>query len=302
MKKFSRREFLKTASVASLALYANPLIKGSKLFAQENKNTLAVVEGESPFTITENVIDLLGGMQKFVSKGDVVIIKPNIGWDRKPEQAGTTNPEVVGALVKMALNAGAKKVKVLDNTCNDPRRCYVNSGIEASAKKYGAEVSYVEDFRLKEMNIGGKIIKRWEVYKDFIECDKLINVPILKNHGLAGVTMGFKNWLGAIGGHRGALHQNIDETIVELGQFFKPKLTVLDAYRILLRNGPQGGSLDDVALKKTIIASTDPVAVEAYGAILFGKKPSDLPFIKNGYNAKLGEMDLKKLNIKRLKV
>ena len=302
MKKYTRRDFLRAASIASIALSAKPMFKIGDLFAEAPLPNLAVVEGLSPFAITEKAIALLGGMNKFVSKGDVVVIKPNIGWDRKPEQAACTNPEVVGALVKMALNAGAKKVRVLDNTCNDSRRCYVTSGIEEAAKKYGAEVSHVEDFRLREMTIGGTAIKKWEVYKDFVECDKIINVPILKNHGLSGITMGFKNWLGAVGGHRGALHQNIHETVVDLGKFFKPRLTVLDAYRILLRNGPQGGSLDDVMLKKTVVAGIDPVAVDSYGALLFGKKPGDCQFIKNAFDQGLGQMNLEKLNIKKVSV
>lgn len=302
MRKYTRREFLRTASITSLAISAASKIKLKSIFATESNPELVVVQGESPFAITEKALELLGGMKRFVSKGDVVVVKPNIGWDRTPEQAATTNPEVVAALVKMALDAGAKKVKVLDNPCNDARRCYVSSGIEASAKKYGAEVLFAEEFRLKEMNINGNAIKKWDVYKDFVECDTLINVPILKDHGLTGLTAGIKNWMGAVGGRRGKLHQNIDDSIVDLARFFKPKLVILDAYRILLRNGPQGGSLNDVLLKKTIIAGTDQVAVDSYGAILFGKKPKDFSFINGGYARKLGEMNLDKLNIKKIKI
>ena len=202
----------------------------------------------------------------------------------------------------MAFESGAKRVKVLDNTCNDSRRCYINSGIEKEAKKYGATVLHVEDFRLREMNIKGQVIKKWKVYKDFVECDCLINVPILKHHGLAGLTMGMKNWFGAIGGRRGQLHQDIDTTVVDLAAFFKPKLTILDAYRILLRNGPRGGSLKDVELKKTVIAGTDPVAVDAYGVKLFGGNSQKFGFLKIGKSRGLGEYDLRKIKVRKITV
>lgn len=297
MSKFNRRDFIKSSLIASSAIAFRP----ASLFA-EKSSTIATANGDSPFKLTEKVIESLGGMKAFVSKGDIVMIKPNIGWDRSPEQAANTNPEVVASLVKMALDSGAKTVKVMDNTCNDERRCYVNSGIKKAAEKYGAKVLHVEEFRLRDMKVGGEIIKNWKVYKDFVECDTLINVPILKHHGLAELTMGMKNWLGAVGGRRRALHQNIHITVVDLAAFFKPKLTVLDAYRILLRNGPQGGSLGDVKLKKTLAASTDPVALDAFGIKTFGRKPRDFDHLKVASKRDLGEMDLDKVRVKSYKV
>ena len=301
MKKYTRRDFIKTASLAGLAMSAGGLSLLGKVFAAPLPH-IGIAKGDSPSALVQKAVELIGGMKRFVSRGDVVVIKPNIGWDRTPEQAGNTNPLIVGTLVKMAFDAGAKVVKVLDNTCNDARRCYINSGIQAQAKKYGATVLHVEDFRLRDMNLAGDIIKNWKVYKDFVECDSLINVPILKHHGLAGVTVGMKNWLGAIGGRRWTLHQNINTTVVDLAAFFKPKLTVLDAYRVLLRNGPQGGSLGDVDLKKTVAAGVDPVAIDSLGVKLFGAKQSDYGFIEVASKRNLGQKDLSKVTVKETSV
>ncbi len=302
MNKYTRRKFLRDSSIATLALSAGPLIKASDLFSAEKGIDLAVCGGESPFDITVKAVEFLGGMKKFVAKNDVVLIKPNMGWDRTPQQAANTNPYVMAALVKMAFDAGAKRVKVMDNTCNDARRCYVNSGVQKETKKYGATVLHVEDFRIKKMKIGGDVIKDWEVYKDFVECDCLINVPILKHHSLSKLTLGMKNWLGAIGGRRWVLHQNINTTMVDLAAFFKPKLTVLDSYRILLRNGPQGGSLGDVKTVKKVTAGVDPIAVDSMGVKIFSGKRQDFEFLSIGKKRGLGEYDLSKLNVKEVKL
>ena len=154
--------------------------------------------------------------------------------------AACTNPDVVRTLVELSLGAGAKKVTVMDNTTNQAQRCYVRSGIQAAAKAAGADVPFVNPRRIKKMSIGGAWLKDWDVIQDFVECDTLINVPIAKHHNLCRVTLGMKNWLGAIGDPRNRLHQKIDEASADLAAFFKPKLTVLDAYRILVRNGPAG--------------------------------------------------------------
>ena len=191
---------------------------------------IALVQGgESPAVLTSEAVKDLGGMGKFVSKGDVVMIKPNIGWDRTPELAACTNPEVVKTLVEMCLAAGAKKVIVMDNTTNQAQRCYARSGIQAAAKAAGADVPFVNARRVKKMAIKGEWLKDWDVIQDFVEADKLINVPIAKHHSLCRVTMGMKNWLGAIGDPRNQLHQKLDEAMVDLAAFFKPTLTVLDA-------------------------------------------------------------------------
>lgn len=293
-----RRDFIKDMTIGSLFLSLNP-----SLLAQENDlPDLAVVQGESPGQITKEAVSLLGGIQRFVSKGDVVLVKPNIGWDRTPEQAACTNPDIVAALVEICLESGAKEVKVMDNPCNPARRTYARSGISAAAKKAGAKVLFPNKHRLKKMPLNGEWLKEWEVYTDFIEADKIINAPIAKTHSLSRLTMGMKNWLGAIGGNRNQLHQRLDQAMIDLAAFFKPCLTVLDGYRILIRNGPQGGRLSDTKLHKTVAAGIDYVAVDAVGATFFELSSQDLRYLQLAKQKGFGESDLEQLKIEKRKV
>ncbi|MGB9835302.1 MAG: DUF362 domain-containing protein [Candidatus Saccharicenans sp.] len=292
-----RRDFLKSLLLSGLALKFTPAFHG-----QTAAPELAVVEGEDPSVIVKEAINALGGMNKFISRGDRVLIKPNIGWDRTPEMAACTNPQVVRALVELAYGAGAKEVIVMDHTINQPKRCYIRSGIQEAAQQAGAKVLFTEEQRLKKMNLKGEWLKEWEVFQDFVEVDKLINVPIAKVHSLSRVTLGMKNWLGAIGGSRNQLHQKIDQAMVDLAAFFKPTLTVLDGYRILVRNGPQGGRTSDTLLKKTLVAGKDPVAVDAYGATFFNYQPSELVFLKLAQERGLGKFELEKVKIEKRKI
>jgi uncharacterized protein (DUF362 family) len=304
-KKFTRRDFIKTSLGTAVSL-GLPSLGLPKLFAQalEEKEAipdLAVVTDGDPAAMTRKAMELLGGMKKFVSKGDVVVVKPNIGWDRNTEQAANTNPEVVAEVVKMCLESGAKKVRVFDRSCNKATRCYENSGISQAASDAGAEVSYMvdvgfSDFKLPE----AEVLKSWPLYKPALEADVLINVPIAKNHGSTYLTMGIKNLMGIMGGDRGKVHWNIDDKLADLANFVRPQLTILDAYRILLRNGPQGGSLKDVRLAKTVIAGTQIASVDAYGATLFGIKAEGLAHIVKSSKLGLGEIDLDKLNVKKI--
>jgi uncharacterized protein (DUF362 family) len=290
-----RRDFLKSAAVGSLLAHIPP-----HLLAQESGYPdLAMIQGESPAQITKEAVAAIGGIKRFVSRGDVVIVKPNIGWDRTPEQAACTNPEVIKALVELCVEADAKEVIVMDNTINPARRTYARSGIAEAAKDAGAKVPYVNPHHLKKMALNGEWFKEWEVYTDFVEADKIINVPIAKTHSLSRLTMGMKNWLGAIGGARNQLHQALDYAMIDLAKFFKPVLTVLDAYRILLRNGPQGGRLSDAQLHKTVVAGVDYVAVDALGASFFDIPPDELPYLKLASERGIGRIDLEKLKIEK---
>ncbi|MGB8951864.1 MAG: DUF362 domain-containing protein [Candidatus Aminicenantales bacterium] len=289
-----RRDFLKDAALGSLILKCSP-----RLLAQTNFPDLAIVHGNSPSAITKEAIATLGGMKRFVAKGDLVLVKPNIGWDRTPEQAACTNPEVVKTLVALCLEAGAKEVIVMDNTINQAKRCYVRSGIESAAREAGAKVLFPNPRHFKKMAIRGEWLKEWEVIQDFVEVDKLINVPVAKTHSLSRVTLGMKNWLGAIGGSRNQLHQKIDQAMIDLASFFKPTLSVLDAYRILTRNGPQGGRLSDTQLFKTVVAGVDYVAVDAMGSTFFEIPPEELPFLSIAHQKGLGNINLEKLHIEK---
>jgi uncharacterized protein (DUF362 family) len=297
-----RRRFLQSTATTAAGL----TLVGSlapHLDAAPARPDLVVANGQSPEKLVRAAVEALGGMRAFISRGDVVVVKPNIGWSRTPEQAACTNPIVVATLVKMALEAGAKKVKVFDNTCQDARNCYNNSGIEAAAKAAGAEVSHIEPRRFRMTAIpSGEIIKQWELYQDILEADKLIGAPIAKHHSLCRLTMSLKNWMGIMGGNRSQMHQNLDGALCDLATVVKPCLTVLDAVRVLTAHGPTGGNLSDVKKLDTIIAGVDQVAIDSYGATLFGLRGSDLGVVSNGHRRRLGNMDLTKQNIRQLKV
>ena len=293
-----RRDFLQTTAGTLAALGAlSPLLTA----APAPRPDLAVARGPMPERAVRAAVDALGGIRRFIAAGDVVVVKPNMGWDRRPEYAATTNPAVVAALVKLCLEAGAAKVKVFDRPVNDPRRTYVQSGIEAAARAAGAEVSYMDERRFREVKIPqGTAIQSWPIYIDVLEADKLINVPIAKHHGLSRLTLAHKNLMGVMGESRGRIHQRLDETLVDVSTVVRPCLHVLDALRILTAHGPTGGDLADVKQLDTIVAGTDPVAVDAFGATLFGLTGADLGSVREAARRGLGVMDLGRLNIRRL--
>ena len=300
MFRLTRREMLKlflTGAGAAVAPWPWRTIASA---ATPSYPDLVISKGTSPAQITEAALQALGGMPRFVSRGDIVLVKPNIGWDRTPEQAANTNPEVVATLVRLCLETGAKKVKVFDHPCEDPRRCYVNSGIMEAAKEAGATVSYMDERRFRKLDIKGEALKAWEVYQEAVEVDKIINVPILKHHSLARLTMGMKNLMGLVGGDRSRMHWHLDQAIVDLTTFFKPTLVVLDAIRILTANGPQGGSLKYVKRLNTVAAGGDSVAIDAVGATLFGVDPEEMEHLHIAAQRGLGRMDLRKLRIKEV--
>jgi uncharacterized protein (DUF362 family) len=303
MSSIDRRHFLKIAGMAGIAI--SGIINDPLVSRAEKKITtpidLAVVQNSDPAMLVQKAINILGGISKFVKKGDVVVVKPNIGWDRVPEQAATTNPDVVAEIVRLCLKAGASKVKVFDSTCNQARRCYLRSNIEKAASKAGADVTYIYEQKFKKVNIPeGKELKSWEFYRDALEADVFINVPIAKHHSMSRVTLGLKNIMGVIGDNRGKIHNHFDVKIVDLNTIIKPQLTILDAVRILMKNGPTGGSLNDVKQMNMVIAGVDPVAIDAYGATLFGLKPEELGFLREAKNRGLGKMDLNTLKIERV--
>ena len=229
---------------------------------------LVVAQGDTagPAALVRRAIDEMGGMARFVARGETVVLKPTVAWDRLPEQAATTNPEIVAEMVRLCVAAGAGSVIVTDVTCNDAEACFDRSGIAAAARAAGAEVVLPHPRYFKKVDLKGQTLGEWPVLEPFLDADKLINIPIAKHHSLTGVTLGMKNWYGLIGGDRNRLHQRINESIADLTAFAKPTLTVLDAYRVLMRSGPTGGSLADVEQKNTVIASIDPVALDAYAA------------------------------------
>lgn len=249
-----------------------------------------VARGGDPADNVRRALAALGGMERFVLRGQRVLIKPNIGWDRIPAQAANTDPEVVSALVRLCLEAGAAQVVVTDISVNDPRRCFARSGIAAAAAAAGARVVDGGMVRMVAARLPG-VITGLEVMEDLLLADRVINVPVVKHHSLSRVTIGLKNWFGVLGRGRNRLHQGIDRAVAELGAVFRPTLTVVDATRVLTANGPQGGSLADVRHIQAVAAGTDPVALDAWGAELMGVDPRSLPFLIAAERQGLGRAD-----------
>jgi uncharacterized protein (DUF362 family) len=271
-------------------------------FPEGETPPMVVVENGSPDQLVDAAIKELGGMERFISRGDVVVLKPNIGWDRVPAQAANTNPDVVRRVAEHCFNAGARRVVVTDHSCNDPRRCFQRSGIQASALSVGADVILPEEHRFRDQHLGGEILRVWPVLMPIIETDKIINIPIVKHHNLSRATLALKNWYGILGGRRNQLHQSIDVGIADLGNFMRPTLTILDAYRILITNGPQGGNLDDVRTIRMLAAGTDQVAVDSFGATLLGIEMGDLSHVNEAAARGLGEVDFTKLDVRHIRL
>ncbi len=250
---------------------------------------LAAIKGTDHAKAAIESVAALGGMQRFISNGDIVAIKPNIGWDRTSEQGANTNPLLVKKAVEMCLEAGAKKVIVTDMPCNDPRRTFSRSGIQGMAEAAGADIILPEERHFVETDLCGEILGAWPVLRQFLECDKLINMPVVKHHGLCKATLGMKNWFGVLGGPRNRLHQMIDISIADLAQFFRPTLVIADATRVMVRNGPVGGRLSDVEVRDTVVAATDQVAADSYSCRYLGLQPEDLRYIAMAESRGLGK-------------
>jgi uncharacterized protein (DUF362 family) len=255
---------------------------------------------KDPSVLTRRAVDGIGGMKRFVSRGDVVVVKPNIGWDRMPVHAANTNPDVVATVVQMAFEAGAKRVVVTDASCNDPNRCFQRSGIWRAAYKMGADVVLPAEHRFRNMRLNGDVLDEWPVFMPLVQADKVINVPVAKHHNLAKYTGAMKNWYGSLGGRRNRLHQNIDVSVADLATFMRPTLVVVDATRVLVRNGPQGGNVDDTREMNTVIATVDQVAADSYGAALIGQKRENVPYLKMGHERGLGTMFWENLRLKEV--
>jgi uncharacterized protein (DUF362 family) len=256
-----------------------------------------------PRTLVRQALENLGGIQRFVGRQDVVVVKPNIAWDRTPEQAANTNPELVAEVVRQCWSAGAKRVIVTDVSCNEARRCFHRSGIDAAARAEGADIILPDPELFREVDLGGVVLKSWPVFTPFLEADKILNLPIAKHHALTGATLGMKNWYGILGGQRNRLHQQIHQSLADLASFMLPTLTILDCYRVLMRNGPTGGNLEDVALKKTVVAGTDPVAIDAYVAKAYWNLDfSHLPYLQMAASRGLGTVEFDKLVVKASQV
>lgn len=307
----SRRAFLRqVAAYTAGALLTPPLLDLGAAAAEADPPApaaegpvVAVATGEDWAALPARALAPLGGIGAFVRHGAKVVVKPNIGWDRTPEQGANTHPAVVAAVVRLCLDAGAAEVLVFDRTCNDRRRCYANSGIEAAIAAIGdarAKLEHAEDRHFVPVKIAkGALVTEWSFHRAALQCDAYINLPVAKHHGLSRLTLGLKNIMGIIGGDRGTLHKEIGQKLADLHHARPATLTILDATRILLRHGPQGGKPEDVERKDTVAASADPVALDAWATGLFGLTPADVPYIPAAAAAGHGIADLARIRVRK---
>jgi uncharacterized protein (DUF362 family) len=303
-----RRDFLKKSILLGTAAGAAHSLGGfSNIFAMDRNPApkgfdLVAIKGGEPQVMFDKAMESFGGMKSFVKKGQTVVLKPNIGWDVSAERAGNTNPLLVKQIIKHCFNAGAKDVYVFDHTCDDWKRSYSDSGIESAVKDAGGKIvsgaseGYYHDVEVKS----GLTLKNAKVHELILNSDIFINVPILKHHGSAGMTIGMKNLMGIVWDRR-FWHQNdLHQCIADFASYRKPDLTIVDAYNVMKRNGPRGVSKEDVVTMKSLLISRDIVAVDAAAAKLFGTEPEKVDYIRIANKMKLGEMDLNKLSINRI--
>ncbi len=296
-----RLEFIKTTTgglVGLSPLLSRTLVQG--IAAGQTPDVVWVENGE-PAQLMRSAVEAFGGMGTFVSKGDIVVVKPNIGWDRSPEFAANANPDLVAEVVRLCLDAGARRVNVFDHTINNSLRCYQNSQIEAKADEAGARVSQVRDHLFTNVSLQqGTVLREWPIYRDYLEADKVINVAIAKQHSLCQLTLGMKNLMGAMGGNRGEIHNGFDAKLVDITSEILPTLTIIDAYRILTRNGPSGGSLADVQAPRTLIMSPCTITADYVATSLFDVEPGQIGYLNEALERGLNRYDVANLNIRRI--
>jgi uncharacterized protein (DUF362 family) len=307
-----RRDFIRKSTAAAAFTGASLAVPFNKLWSSPLLPVspspllpfdMIAIKGGEPEIMFDQAIEAMGGMQAFVKKGQKVVLKPNIGWDVIPERAGNTNPKLVKRVIQHCLEAGAKEVYVFDNTCDKWDKCYSNSGIEQAVKDAGGKIApgntenYYQDVEIPN----GKKLKTAKVHELILNADVFINMPVLKSHSSARLTITMKNLMGVVW-DRGYWHRNdLNQCIADYATFAKkPALNIVDAYRVMMKNGPRGVSEADVSLMKSLIISPDMVAADTAAAKLFGITPEDVPYIGIADAMGIGTMALDKLNVHRI--
>jgi uncharacterized protein (DUF362 family) len=302
----NRRDFLKLAA-AGAAVWATGVISRAtnvgKVFAQGKPHYhLAAVKNGSPERMFDEGIKALGGMTRFVKKGQKVLIKPNCAQPMKPEYASNTNPLLIKRIIEHVKDAGASKIYVTDHSLSAQDICFEDSGIKDVCKSLGVTIVPADDRKYyQEKSIpGAKRLHKTEFHEIFLEADTVINVPILKHHFATDLTMAMKNLMGIVW-NRWFFHSNdLHQCIADVCLFRKPDLNVLDAYYMLTSHGPRGGNLSYVKTMKNLVLSPDIVSVDAAGAKIFGVEPDSIGYIKAAHDMKIGTMNLKDLSIARI--
>jgi uncharacterized protein (DUF362 family) len=304
-----RRTFFRKSFGTSVVVGAALAGKYENLFAAAYHSAsapydLIAVKGGEPDVMLQKGMEALGGIPSFVKKGQKVVIKPNIGWDVGPERAGNTNPKLITEIVRQCRNAGASEVYVLDHTCDNWQRCYKNSGIESAVKEAGGKIApaHTEGYYHEVSIPNGKSLTKAKEHELILGADVFINIPVLKSHDSARLTIAMKNLMGNVW-DRGIWHRNdLHQCIADFATFRKPTLNIVDAYNVMMRNGPRGISIEDVRPMKSLLISTDMVVIDAAATKLFGINPSDVRYIQLAADQKVGRMDLENLRIKRLTI
>jgi len=323
-----RRDFLKRAGVTGLAVAGSGLgawwlhdpRSGAEYFrAQEdtgsrklgtfavdrgdNPVTMAIARGADPDRLVRAALGEMGGMGSFVSPGDVVVLKPNVAFDRAPALGATTRPEVLKSVARLCLEAGASEIIVADNPINQPEGCFYKSGIQRAAEEVGARLMLPRPSAFEPLKIDGDVLGTWPMfYRPFERATKVIGIAPCKDHNLCGGSMSMKNWYGLLGGRRNQFHQHIHGIISDFPHMIVPTLIVLDATRVLMRNGPTGGSLGDVARVDTLVVGTDMVAVDTVGYTLLGRDPSELEYLHRAEARGLGTTRWREQNTREVQV
>jgi uncharacterized protein (DUF362 family) len=305
-----RREFLwKSASAGVVAGSALSFTGFSSLFGKEfNENQapydLVAVRGGEPDVMFDRAIAAMGGMQNFVKPNQSVLVKPNIGWDVIPERGANTNPGLVKRVIEHCFQAGASEVFVFDHTCDNWRRSYQNSGIESVVNAAGGRILPGNDISLyRDVTVpGGRQLKEAKVHELVLNTDVFINIPVLKHHGGAQVTISMKNLMGIIWDRQWWHRNDLQQCIADFSTYRKPDLNIVDAYRVMMQNGPRGVSEDDIVLMKSLIISRDMVAADSAAARLFGATPEQVGHIRLGHEMGIGNMELEKQSIHRIVV
>ncbi|MFY9225836.1 MAG: DUF362 domain-containing protein [Blastocatellia bacterium] len=271
---------------------------------------MAIVHGADVMQMIRAAVGELGGFEHFIKKGDIVVVKPNVAFDRAPILGATTNPMVLYAVVKYCYEAGAKEVRVADNPINSPEGAFYKTGIRDATLKAGAKLFLPETNSFEDLTITDDsqkpsyaIKKPWPFfYKPFHKATKVIGVAPLKDHNLCHASMTIKNWYGLLGGRRNRFHQDIHNIVYDLALMMKPTLVILDATRILMSNGPTGGRMSDVVDGNTVIAGTDPVSVDAYGYTLLGRDPEKLTYLLHAHDRGAGNRHWKQQNFQEITI
>ena len=322
LEKTTRRDFLLRSVKAAVAIaaagylarnfrdktgppagpQAEPIVGLPDFSIPEQSGKMAIVTGADRIKTVRRALDALGGIEKFVSRGDRVVLKVNAGFATPPMLSATTHPDLVAEVVRLCIAAGATAVMVMDNPVNDPTSSFEMSGIAQAARKAGAAVVLPHASLFRPVTLsGGTLIRDWPFFSLPLEgATRLIGLAPVKNHNRAGASMILKNWYGLLGGRRNVFHQDVHTLIAELGRLVKPTLVILDGTTTMMTNGPTGGSLTDLKPTNTMIVGTDPVAADAFGATLLGMTADDLPYITKAAAAGAGTANYELLNPARV--